>query len=678
MDEPITVERQALGAGVSVGATPMPRGEDTLEQPNWFHVALSSIGDAVLVTDARGRVCFMNPVAEALTGWSLADAAGLLSPQVFQVVNERTRLPVDDPVAEVLARGKVVELARRAVLIARDGTERPIDDSAAPIFARHQGQADGLAGVVLVFHDVTERRRIERAAEDALAYAEGIVDTVRESLLVLDNALRVRTANRSFYQTFGATVAQTEGRLLYDLGNRQWDVPRLRELLEGVIPLSRPFNDFEVDHDFEGIGRRTMLLNARRLHQEGDGAEMILLGIEDVTGHRQAVHALNVSETRYRRLFEAAQDGILILDAETRQIVDANPFLVEMLGYSRSELEGKELWEIGLFRDIEACQVAFRKLQSEGYIRYEDLPLQTKDGRGIAVEFVSNVYRVDGQRVIQCNIRDVTDRKRAEEALREANDQLEMRVNERTADLARVNEALTAEAAGHRQAVASGQALRQRLATAQEEERHRIARELHDQMGQHLTALSLGLKSLYNATPVTFAARQGLQQLQELADLMGREIHQLALELRPTALDDLGLHTALLNYVETWSERSGVEVDFHSTGLDGGRLPSLLETTLYRVVQEALTNVLKHAGAQRVSLILQRSGDQVLLVVEDDGRGFDAEAGPMSAGRLGLLGMRERLALVAGTLTIESAPVTGTTVYARVPLPAGSEDDSHA
>ena len=131
-----------------------------------------------------------------------------------------------------------------------------------------------------------------------------------------------------------------------------------------------------------------------------------------------------------------------------------------------------------------------------------------------------------------------------------------------------------------------------------------------------------------------------LQQLQELTDFIGKEVHHLALELRPTALDDLGLHKTLLNYVEQWSERSGVEADFHSIDLDGARLPSAIETALYRIVQEGLTNVLKHAQARRISLILQRSPNQVLAILEDDGRGFDAEAVVNSAGAAGRLGLR--------------------------------------
>jgi len=136
---------------------------------------------------------------------------------------------------------------------------------------------------------------------------------------------------------------------------------------------------------------------------------------DKVTAGRVAPEDLHVSEIRYRRLFESAQDGILILDAASRQITDVNPFMVELMGYSRDELLGKELWEIGLFKDKDESQAAFRKLQETGYIRYEDLPLQTKAGKQWDVEFISSVYPENNHQVIQCNIRDITERKRAEE-----------------------------------------------------------------------------------------------------------------------------------------------------------------------------------------------------------------------------------------------------------------------
>jgi len=135
---------------------------------------------------------------------------------------------------------------------------------------------------------------------------------------------------------------------------------------------------------------------------------------------KEAEEMLRNSEISYRRLFETAQDGILLLDADTGQITDVNPYLIEMLGYSHNEFLGKKLWEIGLFKHIAENQVGFQKLQSEKYIRYENLPLEAKEGRHIDVEFVSNVYSVDHKTVIQCNIRDITERRKAEVALRES------------------------------------------------------------------------------------------------------------------------------------------------------------------------------------------------------------------------------------------------------------------
>jgi len=261
------------------------------------------------------------------------------------------------------------------------------------------------------------------------------VETIREPLIVLTPDLKVISANRSFYENFQVAPKETEGRLIFDIGNHQWDIPALRELLEEIIPQNTHFNNFEVDHEFPAIGRKTMLLNARRIYRESIGTDMILLAIEDITERKQTEEALKISETRYRRLFEAAQDGILILDAETGQISDVNPFLVKMLGYSHEDFLGKRLWEIGPFQNMEASKATFLELQSKGYVRYSDLPLETKEGRPIAVEFVSNVYLVNHHKVIQCNIRDITERKLIAEALQKAHNELERRVEERTVEL---------------------------------------------------------------------------------------------------------------------------------------------------------------------------------------------------------------------------------------------------
>ncbi len=211
--------------------------------------------------------------------------------------------------------------------------------------------------------------------------------------------------------------------------------------------------------------------------------------------------------------------------------------------------------------------------------------------------------------------------------------------------------------------------LLRRIVSSQEDERRRIARELHDQMGQHVTALMLWIKALGDSPDeATVERSQGFQRLREIINEIGREAHRIALELRPTALDDLGLHSALLNHVEEWSDRYQIDVDFQSSGLDHRRLEPHVETTIYRIVQEALTNVVKHAKAARVGLVLERGPDHLLAIVEDDGVGFDAESRPAPGRGLGLLGMKERVALVGGTLQVESTPGGGTTLLIRIPI----------
>jgi PAS domain S-box-containing protein len=400
---------------------PSPTSKEALHfQPEWCRVTLASIGDAVITTDTEGRVTFLNPVAGSLTGWTLAEAASQPLDSVFRIISEESRQPVESPTVRALRAGVVVRPANHSLLIAKDGTERPIEDSAAPI-RNDQGE---VAGVVLVFRDIRQRRRQEQHVRDALTYADNIIATMREPFVVLDKSLRVKTANRSFYRNFHVSPEETEGRFLYDLGDGQWNIPRLLTLLEEVLSNSRPIHDCEVEHDFPAIGKKIMLLNASRFESVNSQPNLILLAIEDITERKLAEVAMQTSEVRYRRLFQTAKDGILILDANTLKIIDANPFMTELLEYTYDEFLGKELWEIGLFGDKQASQAAYRELQEKGYIRYDHLPLETKHGKRAEVEFVSNVYQVDHRPIAQCNIRDISERSRLERQTKDQAEQL--------------------------------------------------------------------------------------------------------------------------------------------------------------------------------------------------------------------------------------------------------------
>jgi signal transduction histidine kinase len=281
----------------------------------------------------------------------------------------------------------------------------------------------------------------------------------------------------------------------------------------------------------------------------------------------------------------------------------------------------------------------------------------------------------------QYQVRDfLEEQRRTERELREAHEQLadrakqlETLVESRTAKLAESNEQLRRE-------MAKREALRRKLLHAQEEERRRIARELHDQMGQNLTALNVGLKSLLDRQ-----SRSGLdsrvQRLQELATQTARDLHRVAVELRPTPLDDLGLVKAIRSLTETWSTRHGIDVDFEAGQYQPASISSEIETILYRIIQEALNNVARHSGATRVALVLRHTADQVQAIIEDDGRGFDAHVAFQSgngSNRLGLLGIQERLSTVGGNFKVESAPERGATLLVRIPISKAHEKKKKA
>jgi light-regulated signal transduction histidine kinase (bacteriophytochrome)/anti-sigma regulatory factor (Ser/Thr protein kinase) len=208
-----------------------------------------------------------------------------------------------------------------------------------------------------------------------------------------------------------------------------------------------------------------------------------------------------------------------------------------------------------------------------------------------------------------------------------------------------------------------------RTVLEQEAERQRIARELHDSLGQYLTVMRMDLESIGRDAQASVAIRQRVEKLKSLTTDVGQEVNQLAWEIRPTALDDLGLQTAIQQFLEEWEERSSLKFELH-LALNERRLPAPIETALYRALQEAVRNVVKHAEATQIGVILEANSNEVRLIVEDDGKGFlwDGEGVAQPPDRLGLLGMRERLALVGGSLEVETSPGAGTTLLVHVPL----------
>lgn len=313
-----------------------------------------------------------------------------------------------------------------------------------------------------------------------------------------------------------------------------------------------------------------------------------------------------------------------------------------------------------LLKDARRVLDDAEKLQSE---------IASRDGRWYVAQLIP--YRATADRTdgVIFTFVDFTLRKRAENQTREAKEGLERH----TVMLMETNAALQAEVNERRRAERERERLMRHIVFAQEDERRRIAREMHDQLGQQLTALKLKLDALKADCGEQANICAQVETLQAIAAQLDADVDFLAWEMRPTALDDLGLETALSSYVANWSQHIGVQVQLHTNGMENERLTPEIETTLYRIAQEALNNIAKHAAAKSVAVVLERRANQVSLIIEDDGNGFDTAQTFAAHESLGLIGMRERAALIGGTIEFESQPGEGTTVVARVVVPLGME-----
>ncbi|HEX8351873.1 MAG TPA: PAS domain S-box protein, partial [Pyrinomonadaceae bacterium] len=393
----------------------------------------------------------------------------------------------------------------------------------------------------------------------------------------------------------------------------------------------------------------------------------------DVTDRKEVDGLLLVSKERLRLLLDSATD-YAIFSMDARGVIDSwNAGAERIIGYEAEEVVGRHSRII--FTPEDRAQGAdgeeMRTARATGRATDERWHLRKDGSRFYASGVLSTLGDAPDSGFVKI-MRDLTAQQRADEELRAARDGLERRVAERTDELRLSVESMLTEVKERRAAEEHARNLVGQLVTAQEDERRRISRDLHDHLGQQLTALRLKLAALREACGQDEVGRSRVEEVQALAERIDSEVDFLTWELRPTALDDLGLTAALSNFVREWSSHYHIPAEAHVTGFGTGtlRLSPQTETCLYRITQEALNNVYKHAQAARVSVILERRDGEAVLVIEDDGVGFDVgDAAHWKGDRgLGLVGMRERAALLGGSVEFESEPGQGTTVFARVPV----------
>ena len=368
--------------------------------------------DALMTTDPSSIITDVNKQMEALTGCTRDELIGSPFKNYF-TDSERAEAAIK----LVLSEKKLTnyELTTRA----RDGKETVVSYNATTFYDRDRK----LQGVFAAARDVTERKQAERAITEVRDYAESIIRTARDPIMVLGAGLRVVSVSEAFLQTFKLAQSETEGRLVYEVGNGEWNIPRLRELLEEILPRNRFFNNFEVTHDFESIGQRTMLLNARTLRESSDQPAKILLGIEDITERKQTQRAITEVRDYAESIIRTARDPMMVLGADLRVVSVSEAFL-QTFKLAQSETEGRLVYEVGngewniprlreLLEEILPRENLFNNFEVTH--DFENI------GQRTMLLNARTLRESSGQPAkILLGIEDITERKQTEEALRES------------------------------------------------------------------------------------------------------------------------------------------------------------------------------------------------------------------------------------------------------------------
>jgi PAS domain S-box-containing protein len=379
---------------------------DMRDSENRYRRLFETAKDGILILDAEsGAITDANPFIKEILGYSRQDLIGKRLWEIgafFDIVASKAAF-------EELQRKEYIRY-EHLPLQTKDGQLCEVE------FISNVYLVDLKKVIQCNIRNITERRRAEEALHESEERYRRLFETAQDGILILDaESGAITDANPFLIKMLGYTLEDMKGKRLWEVSptfDRVANKSAFEELQQkGYIR----YDDLPLETK-NGQKRQVEFVSNVYLV---NGKKVIQCNIRDLTGRKHAEEGLRTSEERFRRLFETAQDGILILDAESGAITDANPFLIEMLGYATEDLIGKRLWEVSACVDRAASKTAFEELQKKGYIRYDNLPLETKDGQIRQVGFVSNVYLVNGKKIIQCNIRDITERKRAEGTLRE-------------------------------------------------------------------------------------------------------------------------------------------------------------------------------------------------------------------------------------------------------------------
>lgn len=480
------------------------------------------------------------------------------------------------------------------------------------------------AGKVIYYEGTTEDITERRNADHALSLFRTLIDRSTDAIEVIDpKTLRFLDCNKPAYEDLGYSREEFLKLSVFDIDPRvdHSMLARIDEQLKSTDVIN-----FESVHRRKDGSTFPVEINLKVVRLQRDYR---LAVVRDITERKLAEEALRQTEQKYRELFENAKDAIYVHDLSGRY-TSLNQAAEKLSGYSRAEIIGRHFRYFVAPEYVDYVNDSLcRKLQTEGETFYE-IEIITKSGGRVPIEVSSRLIMENGRAVaVQGTARNISERKRAEEAQRRYS---------------------------------------RLLIEAQEAERQNIARELHDQIGQVLTAIRINLQTVRRSCE-TAESEALIDEGTGLTDQALEQVRDLSFELRPSLLDDLGLVAALRWYGDRYAQRTGIQTKTVTNLASGqGRFRKELETACFRIVQEALTNVARHAQARNVFINLETLNYGVSLSIKDDGIGFDEHSRSAAASpQLGLRGMQERALALGGKLDVNSATSRGTEIRAHFP-----------
>ena len=621
---------------------------------------VESTDDAILSKNLDGVITSFNAGAERLFGYTAQEAIG--QPVTMLIPPDRF-----DEEPDILERirhaGRIdhYETVRRR----KDGTLIDVSLTVSPLLDSN-GRVFGASKIV---RDITERK----LAEKTLRESEGRLRLATDAAGMFSWEIDLITKKIKWSENVCKIIGCAEAEITNDMQDALFFVlPSDRERLNGEFAQTvSQGKDYYVSafRGNEPEKERKFWATHALIVYDAAGSPIRTVGVtQNLTASKLAEKIIRESEENFRTLANSMSQLSWMTDADG-YIFWYNERWFEYTGTTLEEMQGWGWQSVHHPAAVERVTKKFKRHIALGKEWEDTFLLKAKTGeyRWFLSRAVP-IRNADGEitRWFGTNT-DVDDVRRAEEILQRSREELETRVIERTLELAKANDALMKEHEQRLRVERDRIRLLNQLVTTQEDERRRIARDLHDELGQQVTALRLKLenaKEICNEEPVC----DEIDATQSLAQRLDDDIGFLAWELRPATLSESGLPATLTAYVKEWSRFTSIAAEFHAKGFATVNLTPDMDLNLYRIAQEALNNVFKYADAKNVSVLLENRGSEISLIIEDDGRGFDFVHEQSDKSGLGLIGMHERAALLGGTLEIESSQDGGTTIFTRVPL----------